>query len=673
MKTLVVFDSFLTAEKTNLTLFNKGDIVYLFPLTSQGSLSTVLEQKLKEAGCEARKMQTALMINAAAERLRDRYMQFIAGLSRDIRYKEKNLRELFSVDNHATLWWFSLISEKSTLKSKAFNNLAQLDSIIKSSGDNAIEEIIFWCRNKNLQDALAGYASERSIRFRIFPKGLLGGLKAHISGSQKIFYLRHILFLLNFAANFMRRTWKIKRAIARPGQGLGTHEGEMLVITPYPNIDIALAQKGIFRNKFYPFLQEALESKGENICWIAMNIDNNSISFSESLEYAKGFIKNGCSIFFLEEFNSAGGQIKALATMLKNGLKFLRIENSLSKAHTFGNYNFYPLLKDDWYSSFVGQAGYAGLLYYNMFKSMFDRFKVKKCLYFYEMQTWEKALICARDAVGSNTSLYGYQAGTISRMLLNLFNDPSEMADDTLYALPRPDRVICSGRLPYTYMRESGWPEENLLVVEAIRYSYLKGFLREKWHKKKDVVLLAFSISPEESSSILSIAYESFKDFKDIEVWVKPHPFLELKRVFELSGISEEGFPFKVKKGLIEDFLPEARIVIAGESGVVIEALAFGCEIVIVNVPEWINISLLRYVKTETVKTVTSPEELRQVVLNKFNEEYRPEIYDAEYRRIIGDFFYLNHESDTPSRFLEFLNNIDTGQENRRLYNEKMV
>ena len=110
-----------------------------------------------------------------------------------------------------------------------------------------------------------------------------------------------------------------------------------------------------------------------------MNIDNNSISFSESLEYAKGFIKNGCSIFFMEEFNSAGGQIKALATMLKNGLKFLRIENSLSKAHTFGNYNFYPLLKDDWYSSFVGQAGYAGLLYYNMFKSMFDRFKVKKC------------------------------------------------------------------------------------------------------------------------------------------------------------------------------------------------------------------------------------------------------------------------------------------------------
>lgn len=671
MKILLIFDSSLVAAKVSRLLFKQGDVVYLFSLTSQSAVTALLEERIKKAGGEMKKIQTAVMINAAAESLRDRYMRFIAEIPGKIQYKEKELRELFAIDKHATLWWFSLISEKSTWASSAFNSLAQLDSIVGLINDNEIEEIIFWCRNKNLQEALLGYASEHFIRFEILPKRFLYNLKVRISGSKNIVYLRHILLLLNFAANFIRRTWKVKKAINRSSQNLGFHEKDLLVITPYPNMDMSLAQRGIFKNKFYPFLQEALESDGHDIGWIAMNVDNNSISFNESLRCAKEFIKNGYSIFFLEEYNSICGQIKALLTMLKNGLKFLRIESSISKAHTFGNYNFYPLLKDDWYSSFAGRIGYRGLLYYNMFKSMFNRVKVRKCLYFYEMQIWEKALISARGAVGSTVSLYGYQAGTVSRMLLNFFSDPSEIIDDTLYALPRPDRVICNGCLPYAYMRESGWPEEKLIIAEAIRYSYLKKFLRKKWHKKKNVVLLAFSISPEESSSILTIAYESFKDLEDIEVWVKPHPFLDIKKVFELSGISEKGLSFNIKKGPIENFLPEARIVIVGESGVAIEALAFGCEIVIVNVPEWINMSLLRYVKTETVKTVASSDELRQIVLNKFNEGYKPEMYAAEYRRIIDDCFYLDHDSDIPSRFLRSLDIRE--KEKRALYNEKMV
>jgi len=252
-------------------------------------------------------------------------------------------------------------------------------------------------------------------------------------------------------------------------------------------------------------------------------------------------------------------------------------------------------------------------------------------------------------------SLYGYQHGTVSRMLLNYFNDPCEITGSGPYIMPQPDKIICNGRLPHDYMKESGWSEEKLSMVEALRYNHLKKALGTKWNKKKDVILLAFSISAEESSAILTVACEAFKDAYDREIWIKPHPFLDLKKVFKLAGISPEDLPFQFKEGPIENFLADTRVVISGESGVTIEALAFGCEVVIVNVPERINMSPLRYVKTNMVSLAGSPEELKQVVDDVFERRYEPAMHAAEAGRIINDFFCLDEGSNIPSRFLKLL------------------
>jgi surface carbohydrate biosynthesis protein (TIGR04326 family) len=292
---------------------------------------------------------------------------------------------------------------------------------------------------------------------------------------------------------------------------------------------------------------------------------------------------------------------------------------------------------------------------YNAFQSVLSRTNAEKCVYLCEMTGWEKALICAKKATGSGISLYGYQHGTVSRMLLNYFNDPCEITGPGPYAMPQPDKIICNGRLPYDYMKESGWPEEKIPVVEAIRYNHLKKALEMKPNKKKDVILLAFSISAEESSAILTVACEALKNIGDREIWIKSHPFLDLKKVFKLSGISPEDLPFQFKEGPIEDFLVDARVVVSGESGVTIEALAFGCEVVIVNVPEWINMSPLRHVKTGMVTTAGSAEELKRAVDDVFAKEYRRETYAAEAGRIINDFFCLDEGSNIPSRFLKLL------------------
>jgi len=222
--------------------------------------------------------------------------------------------------------------------------------------------------------------------------------------------------------------------------------------------------------------------------------------------------------------------------------------------------------------------------------------------------------------------------------------------------MPRADKILCNGSLPLEYMIGLPWRKEKMCVVEALRYMYLKEIITRDYSamKKKRIILL-LSISAEESSSILSASYEAFNDIKDVEIWIKPHPFLNLDKVFALAGVSKQESGFEIKEGSLKEFLPEAWIAVTGESSAAVEALAFGCRVLIVNTPEWINLSPLRFVDTDLVDTVNSPRELKQKVVDIFQAGYRAEQDEAEKRRIVNKFFCLSTETDVPEKFLEVL------------------
>lgn len=255
--------------------------------------------------------------------------------------------------------------------------------------------------------------------------------------------------------------------------------------------------------------------------------------------------------------------------------------------------------------------------------------------------------------------MLAYQSGTVSRMLLNYFNTPAEVNAEGPYAMPRPDKVICNGPMPYDYLRGSGWPRERLSVAEATRYSHLNACMGRGRQSKKDAVLLAFSINHEESGALLRMAYEAFKDTPDIEVWLRPHPYSRLERVLELAAIGPVSPPFKVKKGRIADILSEARVVVAGESGVSLEAVACGCGLILADTPEWINMSPLKGIDAGLIKKVDSPEGLREAVSEIFRQGDDPDGRMAQARRIIDNFFCLDRRTDEPKNFLKILVGAD--------------
>ena len=654
MNILFVFDADALVEKNGLTSLNENDTVYLFPLTSKTGMISRVEQIVKGLGGSVETLSATAGINDSAERIKKKYLGFIAEISRCRVRKDKDLKGYFAVDEDTSLWWFSLIAEKNTLKSDAFNRLAQLDAIARTVKDYAIEKIIFGCAESGLASAVKTFAKQNTVRFKKARTGESRGFRARLKNLQHFFYLRHLLLLLHSAIRFFLRTLKVKRKLGSlPRRPSGNNA--VMIITYYPNINKAQAEQGFFKNRYFSSLQESLEMRGQDITWIAMYVEHNSVSFAESLQFAEDFIRKGYVFYFLVEFCSFAAQIRALLDMIASGAKFLMIERKIAEQHTFGEYNFYPVFRDDWYRSFFSITGYYGRLYYEMFKSLLGRFNNGKCLYYCEMHAWEKALASAKNALGCGISLMGYQHATVSSMLLNYFNDPSEFMESGAYMMPIPDAVICNGRIPYGYLRESGWPAEKLHIAEAIRYNSLKYSIKRKWNKAKDIVLIAFSISPEESSSILNMTWSSLRNMRDVEVWLKPHPFLRYESVLELSGLSNGDVPFVIKDVPIERLLPEVKVVITGESGVSVEALAFGCNVIIVNCPEWLNMSPLRSIRTDMVHVVDSPERLRRTVNEIISSPFDPEMRAREAEGIVNEFFCLDYSSDIPDRLLKLI------------------
>jgi surface carbohydrate biosynthesis protein (TIGR04326 family) len=654
MDELVIFDEFIEEESLILSLSSPTSKLHICPLSSRADLLEKLLNYLNEKGHPNEVIHMGEILNSVAENLRPQYIEFIAELPFKTAKNGKDLRKLFKIDQNASLWWFSLIAEKNTYKSKVWNNFATLNSVIGVINDKNIKKIHIGINNDDIRLSLRKYCDANGIRIVVLPvRSEIGLRDVLLKVLNKNLIVYQLISLLRFVIQTIMRTRKIKKQMKGYIRKKDLNNA-LACITYYPFLNVDLAKEGILEHRHYSGLQKALEKEKKEIYWILFYTWAHNISLNESIEYAKKALNKGENIFFIEEFITVPDIFRSIFRLIWMGIILKTNEKAINKAHYFGDYNFYDIFKKDWYSSFLGAVGLSGLIYYGLFGEMFKRLQIKKCYYYCEMHAWEKALISARNSLSRATSLYGYQSGTVSRMLLNYFPSSKEINDSRDYPMPKPDKLLCNGNNPYMLFKDSGWKDNEIEVVEAIRYEYLQKYFQIKPEKKR-AVLIACSISVEESSSIIRIASEALKAFQDIEVWIRPHPSLNLDRILGKYGSSENSKRLILRKEPIDIVLSEARVVIAGETGVSVEALAFGCEIIIVNVPEWINMSPLNNYISESIHKIYSADELKAVISRIFNSQSYTIQKKEKLKKIVEDFFYFQRQSTDPERLLNIL------------------
>lgn len=644
MTYLLIFDEYI--KYNNLSFpFNEHKKLILFPLTSSKGIIEKINEKCDSSGFDIEVLETSRIINQTADLIRGKYLEFIADLGNNVRFRDMNLKEYFvHPEGGISMWWMSLVAEKNTFKSDSFTRLVQFYSIADIVHVHEISKVIISSKSKTLNNSIMEFCDKNRIEFIMAPQ-------LRVKRSYKEFFSGNISFLLFF---FIRWIY-IKIILGKRKNILPSKNSKnILCITYYPNIDIALAEKGIFKNKFYSSLQEEFEKNGKNkIIWVAIYVQRTDISFHKGLKYAKLLKKNNYFFSYLDEFLTVFSFMKVFSNSIRFCRRFKKIERQLPAGHFFNkDLQVYSIFSEDWNNSFCGRICIENLLYFEAFKNMYKRLNnVDVGVYFYENHAWEKAMISAKNHTGSGVTMLAYQHSTFPRFLLNYFNHPSEIKDKEKYSIPKPDMILCNGNIPYCCFKESGWEDDKLSIVEAIRFDYLKEILNRKWDGKKNIVLVAFSISIEESSAVLTIVHEALKNEKNLTVWLKPHPFLSFKSVLDKTGITISDH-FMIKNNSLEELLPYVKGVIINESSAAIEALAYDCRIFSINMPEIVNMSQLRNIRSDLVKIVNSPEELRTDVCELMEKTEKVDYEESN--NLVNRFFYFNNESK-PEKFLKIV------------------
>ncbi|MBF0557333.1 MAG: hypothetical protein HQL08_00980 [Nitrospirae bacterium] len=531
-------------------------------------------------------LNAAEIINNQVDALGEHICAWSANIG-EYRLRGRSIKEWFLLPGHnVSTWWFSLLSEKNTLKTDAFLKIAQANAVKEVVKKGQYTDIVVAAADADLIKTLRNIAAAGKVRFKSLgtpPPGRLKPKIKHILNSCGFF--GHMFWGILCWVSFIIRGCIERRGLGVRSQRL-PNAPSLLFVSYFPAVEKAALNRKVFINKYASALQDKLKEMQISVTWLFMYVYLDGHSFRDAVRLAKTFAENGEKVFFVEEFLTLTDAITGFLLWLRQLVISLYLypmaEKNCLLSGPVGN-ECAPIMKSLWNESFCGSVGMEGIMYSSIFRRVFGCIPhITDCLYYNEMHAWEKALNAAKRTEQKEIRTIGFQHSSVLKNWFNYFYDPGEIRNNNgPAALPLPDILACNGELTCASLSESGYP--GLTRVEAVRYLYLNKVLSLPAMKPKEtpVLLVAGSINKNETMALASLVNCAFPAAKAFQIWFKGHPSMPFEKVFKECGIDIDKAGYVIKHGSIEKCFKDAMAVLVGTSGVGIEALAYGREVII--------------------------------------------------------------------------------------------
>lgn len=613
MKILIIFDGTVDMNICHeLQIYsNKNDIaIDLFPLTSDWSIIHSVEStlKLNFNPSNITLLDSASYVNQSVDDLQTNIHAWSCNLGNHT-IRNKKLKEwMLLPDKNISTWWFSLISEKNSLHDDAFLKIAQINAIHETLIRQNYSNCIVTLSDRKQAKILINLCLRLNINVRST------AAKTSSQGDHLLFSCGRAVITL---CKWMAYSCFIKLNLSSLKKRL-KKANPFLFVSYFPNVSAEDANKAKFQNKYAIPLQDKFRKLKIPISWILMPVQYNGYSFYSSIKLAKKFLKNDESIFILYEFFNAKIFIKSLLWWIRQVFISYFVFYMIDKRQLTGSLTCkesLPMIRHLWLISFADACGMRGIIYYLTFSELFKKMQVTtQCLYYCEMQAWEKALNAAKKIQSPAIKTWGFQHTAVTKNHFNYFYDPRETIQ-TEYNLnmPLPDLLLANGKRMYRLLFECNYP--NLHEVEAIRHLYLSNIIDQPRfeHKKNPVLLIAGSFDKVETKSLITMVHQAFPAADKFEIWFKGYPANPVEPLFNELNIHVEKAGYKIFHHDIASLLDAASIVFVPGSTVAVEALAYGCRVI---VPLFVDVIQKNPLVGTDAKydLVSSVEEFKRVV-----------------------------------------------------------
>ncbi|GEM_PF-2098216 len=615
MRTLLVFDDDATPEAVVAGAVGATH-VDLFPLTFRWDRLRAIERQLEARVETLRRLDVPRLVDAEVTGLRQRlpaWARDVAERVVDGRPVASWLRRKPGVESS---FWSGSIAEKNPLKTPELFLVAQVRAVDKQLTDGGYQACRLLLGGGLLRRTLVDVARAHdvSVAASSTTSSWRARLRSWLEGDGAVAtpMAAWLVWSRFLAWGLMARGLTFGAA--------GLEPPATLFVSYFPHVDRRAAASGRFVNRYVGPLQDRLTEAGP-VWWLGLFVFIDGRGFREAASLARRFVAGGERLALLEAYGTPLAMVRVWLEWwrLSRRARRLRLAMEVPLARGLLPPSSEVLARRLWRRSYEGIDLMRGLYYAAVCEqAISDARTASRCLYLCEMQTWEHALVAAARRAGVPT--LGYQHTSVSRNYYFYSQAPGQLdGAPTPDGLAVPDQLVANGERPRALLAESGYP--GLVMAESVRYLGLRAALAadRPTGDGRPVVLVAGSIIERETAALLSLVGTTWPadgsplPDADVTLWLKGHPSQPIVPVAERVGLSLDDPRLVIKEGDIAALLPEVDLVVVPTSAVAIEALAYGCEVVVPVFGTFPAMTPLAGFD-DVYRRVHSPEELRALV-----------------------------------------------------------
>lgn len=539
-----------------------------------------------------------------ADRLRRRYLAFVHDLG-ETECGGRTLAQHLDLDSSVSLWWMSLLVEKSYSKSLRIPDclrLMALEDLLQQMHSPSIE---LHSPDTVLAKAIGRFC-ERSGRNFVWQR--LSGESRRITARALFDRLPPFFQAMAWLFKYLANHWQY---ILQPKPRWHIRAHSILISTYSAYMDVDSAGKGRFLSAYWTKLPELIGSLGMSVLWLHKVVPNNLTSNYRATTnlFARFNADVGVNGFHvaLPAFLSPMGLLKAIGYWLRGtmlGWRLYPIRNRFTPADS--RIDLWPLLREDWLRSVSGIPALENLIELQCFRGALAELPPQQLgLVLREGQAWERIFASAwheRQAA----PLVAVIHSTGRFWDLRHFSDPRDLAVETRSLSKQPDYFAINGPVAMKAYLAAGYPAAKLVPVEALRYLSLVGARRSvprmRGQGRLRVLLLgSYTFSVTDEALRLVEAAVPFLRSK-FSFAMKPHPF---------TPVDKENYPglrFDVVTGLLGDLASEFDVAFASNiTTAALDVYELGLPVIVQAQADGLNLNPLRGL--EGVKFVADESE----------------------------------------------------------------
>lgn len=442
----------------------------------------------------------------------------------------KTVTEHLKIFDGLSFWWMTLMGEKSPYKCPALYAVFKLGALERLYQHNDCRGIIFNGNDSALEQTLSQWCIEMGHPYKYV-----------LSTSKKTFHfsLKHLFsklpYLLQACVWLIHKAWTRFRHVSSARITPETEMAEITLVTFFPNIDRKKTEQGQFTSRYWEGLHSLLDNLPFGVRWVWFYFKQNEIDFREAVR-----LRDVCNEtqpekykhHLLEEFLTPKSLWLAICLYLKVYKKGKQLKKLQGKFVFPGSQlNFFPFFKTDWETSFFGSLAREEALRITLFDSMAVTLPPGPFgMFTSENQGWELGLISAWRRHRKKMTILSFIHSSFRPLDLCILSDPRTHENTESISLPCPDRWAIGTASCLKWLTESGYPQEKLFPVEALRYLNLMGRFgseRKKLPPTGRILLVASGMTNQETPAHFEMLAEAAKKGgleKYAEIIFKPHP-----------------------------------------------------------------------------------------------------------------------------------------------------